>query len=70
VERTDGSLIAIEVKSAATVGRSDGRGLRFLRDRLGDRLMVGVVFHTGPLTVRLDDRIWATPASALWEAPA
>jgi uncharacterized protein len=66
VERTDGSVIAIEVKSAATVDRSDGRGLRFLRDRLGDRLTAGVVFYTGPLTVQLDDRIWATPVSALW----
>jgi hypothetical protein len=66
VERTDGSVIAIEVKSAATVNRSDGQGLRFLRDRLGDWLMAGVVFHTGPLTVQLDERIWATPISALW----
>ncbi|MEA2057970.1 MAG: ATP-binding protein [Actinomycetota bacterium] len=66
VERSDGSVIAVEVKSAATVNRSDGKGLRFLRDRLGDRLIAGVVFHTGPLTVQLDDRIWATPVSALW----
>lgn len=66
IERVDGSVIAVEIKSAATVDRSDGKGLRFLRDRLGDRFIVGVVFHTGPLTVRLDDRIWATPVSALW----
>lgn len=66
VERSDGSVIAVEVKSAATVNRSDGKGLRFLRDKLGDRLIAGVVFHTGPLTVQLDDRIWATPVSALW----
>lgn len=66
VEQTDGSVIAVEVKSGATVNRSDGRGLRFLRDKLGDRLIAGVVFHTGPLTVQLDDRIWATPVSALW----
>ncbi len=66
VERSDGSVVAVEVKSAAAVNRSDGKGLRFLRDRLGDRLVAGVVFHTGPLTVQLDDRIWATPVSALW----
>ncbi|MDP3984730.1 MAG: ATP-binding protein [Acidimicrobiia bacterium] len=66
VERSDGSVIAVEVKSAATVNRSDGKGLRFLGDKLGDRLIAGVVFHTGPLTVQLDDRIWATPVSALW----
>ncbi len=66
VERSDGTVIAVEVKSAATVNRSDGKGLRFLRDRLGDRLIAGVIFHTGPLTVQMDDRIWATPVSALW----
>jgi predicted AAA+ superfamily ATPase len=66
VERSDGSVTAVEVKSAATVHRSDGKGLRFLRDKLGARFTVGVVFHTGPLTVQLDDRIWATPIPALW----
>jgi len=66
VERSDGFVTAIEVKSATMVDRSDGKGLRFLRDKLGDRFIAGVVFHTGPLTVELDDRIWATPISALW----
>lgn len=66
IERADGSVIAIEIKSATTVNRADARGLRFLRDRLGDRFIAGVVFHTGPLTGRFDDRIWATPVSALW----
>ena len=70
VERVDGSVIAVEIKSAATVSRTDGKGLRFLRDKLGDRLIAGVVFHTGPLTVQLDDRIWATPVSALWGGAA
>ena len=53
-------------RSATTVNQADARGLRFLRDRLGDRFAAGVVFHTGPLTGQLDDRIWATPISALW----
>jgi len=66
VERTDGSVIAVEVKSAATVNKADARGLRFLRDRLGDRFIAGVVFYTGPLTGRMDDRIWFTPIPALW----
>lgn len=66
IERVDGSVIAVEIKSATTVNRADAKGLRFLRDRLGDRFAAGVVFHTGPLTGRLDDRIWATPIAALW----
>jgi len=66
IERVDGSVIAVEIKSATTVNRADARGQRFLRDRLGDRFAAGVVFHTGSLTGRLDNRIWATPISALW----
>lgn len=54
LERSDGSVIAIEVKSVATVKRSDGKCLSFLRDRLGDRMMAGVVYHTGPFTVQPD----------------
>jgi predicted AAA+ superfamily ATPase len=66
IERPDGRIIAIEVKSATTVKSEDGRGLRFLRDRIGDRFLAGIVFHTGSLTVRMSDRIWATPVGALW----
>lgn len=66
VERGDGSILAIEVKASVDVGSRDAKGLLALRDRLGDRFIAGVVFHTGPLTLRLDDRIWATPIPALW----
>ncbi len=72
IERPDGRVIAIEVKSATTTNQADARGLRFLGDRLGDRLQAGLLLHTGPLTARLYERIWATPVSALWggSAPA
>ncbi len=69
IERPDGSAIAIEVKSARAASQGDANGLRFVRDRLGDRLIAAVVFHTGPLTARLGDRIWAVPVAALWETP-
>lgn len=65
-ERPDGRVIAIEVKSATATNQADAKGLRFLSDRLGDRLQAGLLLHTGPLTARLSERIWATPVSALW----
>jgi predicted AAA+ superfamily ATPase len=70
VERADGTVHAFEVKSATTVNQADTKGLRFLRDRLGDRFRTGVLFHTGPLTAHVDDRIWAAPVSALWGGDA
>ena len=66
MERPDGRVLATEVKSARAVDRADAKGLAFLRERLGDRFQCGVLFHTGPLTARLGDRIWAVPTAALW----
>jgi len=66
IERHDGRVIAVEVKSAVTVHRKDAAGLLFLRNRLGDRFQCGIVFHSGSVTARLDDRIWAVPLSSLW----
>ena len=68
VERPDGSVVAIEVKSARSVHQRDASGLTFLRDRLGDRFQCGVLLHTGPLTARLGERVWAVPVAALWDA--
>lgn len=67
IERPDGGVVAIEVKSARSVNQRDARGLTFLRDRLGERFLCGVLFHTGPLTARLGERVWALPVAALWD---
>ncbi|MBB4660789.1 ATP-binding protein [Conexibacter arvalis] len=66
VEAADGRIAAVEVKAAATVATSDTRGLRYLRDRLGDRFVCGVVLCTGRATVPLGERLWAVPLSGLW----
>ena len=66
VERPDGGVVAIEVKSARSVNPRDASGLTFLRDRLGDRFQCGILFHTGSLTARLGERVWAVPVAALW----
>jgi uncharacterized protein len=69
VERSDGSVYAFEVKSATTASAREAAGLRFLRDRLGDRFVTGVVLHTGPTTASLGDRLWALPIAGLWSSP-
>ena len=66
----DGSVLGIEVKAGARVHAHDRRGLRMLRDALGERFAAGVVFHTGPHSIRYrdqaDDRIIALPIDRLW----
>ncbi|MFT4034191.1 MAG: DUF4143 domain-containing protein [Patulibacter sp.] len=66
IERRDGMVAAVEVKSSATVGPKDFRGLRYLRQRLGDRFLVGCVLYTGRATVPAGGGLWAVPVSALW----
>lgn len=67
LEATDGRVVGVEAKAAATAARADVAALRHLRDRLGDAFVCGVVLYTGSATVPLDERIWALPLSALWD---
>lgn len=66
VERHDGEVTAFEVKAAARITARDARGLRALRDALGDSFNVGIILHTGDHTYRLDDRIIVAPIDLLW----
>lgn len=66
VELLDGRVVAFEVKASASIGHADTRGLRYLRDRLGDRFAGGAVLYTGRATLPISDRLWALPVSALW----
>lgn len=65
-ERSGGRVIGIEVKAASAPGPESGRHLAWLRDRLGDRFLAGVVLHTGPASYALGDRVQAAPITALW----
>lgn len=66
VELADGRIIGIEVKAAATARPPDARHLLWLRERLGERMIAGIVLHAGPHSFPLDDRIQAAPISSLW----
>lgn len=65
VERTDGAVVAIEVKLARTVDDDDVRHLRWLREQLGDRLLDAVVVSTGGTAYRRADGIAVVPAALL-----
>lgn len=61
-----GRIIGIEVKATAAPEFRDGRHLAWLRDRLGERFLGGVVLHTGQASYALGERIQAAPISTLW----
>ncbi len=66
LERHDGEIVGIEVKASATPGINDFAGLRYLRDKLGDRFQYGIVLHTGADSLPFGDRLAAVPISGLW----
>jgi predicted AAA+ superfamily ATPase len=66
IERPSGEVVGIEVKAGATARPQDFRGLRHLRERLGERLAAGLVLYAGEQTLPFGDRLWAVPLCALW----
>ncbi len=68
IERRDGSIAGVEVKTAASVSASDFRGLVHLQDKLGPRFRAGIVLYAGERTLPFGDRMAAVPISALWAA--
>ena len=63
-------VIAFEVKASAAPNRSDAAHLEWLRERLGDRFVAGLVLHTGPSAFSLSDRVAAVPIASLWTPQA
>jgi predicted AAA+ superfamily ATPase len=64
-----GRVVALEVKSATAVDRSDVKGLIWLRNKLADDFHYGAVLYSGQIPFEIDDRIWALPISSLWRVP-
>lgn len=60
-------VVGIEVKSASHLTSEHSKGLRHLREVIGEKFHRGIVLYTGRQTAAIDDRIWAMPVSALWE---
>ena len=65
VEGADRQVVALEVKLAASVDDADVSHLRWLRDRLGDRLADATLITTGPYAYRRPDGIAVIPAALL-----
>jgi predicted AAA+ superfamily ATPase len=66
IEFDDGRVLAFEVKANERVTGSDFKGLRKLRDALGDRLIAGVALSAGPRSYTLEDRLHVLPIDSLW----
>lgn len=70
VEFSDGRVFGVEVKSSSSFNAGQFKGLKFLREKLGQRFIGGVVLNTGTEGYRFADKLWGLPIAALWEYPA
>jgi uncharacterized protein len=66
MERTDGSVLAFEVKAAPDVRAEDVRGIKALANRLGADQVTGIVLHTGRRGWRIAPNVFAMPVARLW----
>jgi predicted AAA+ superfamily ATPase len=66
LESADGRVCAIEIKAGSQVSSGATRGLEYLRDRLGDRFVAGVLLTSGPNGQRISNRLATAPIDALW----
>lgn len=66
---TRGSKVwGVEVKAAATVRSSDGKGLRRLAEQVGEDFQSGIVLYEGSSILSLgSSKLWAVPFSELWK---
>ena len=67
IERRDGKLIAIEVKSRETVMANDFLAIKMLQAEIGDDFMAGVVLYNGNTVLPFGNKLYALPISALWK---
>jgi predicted AAA+ superfamily ATPase len=65
VERPDGGVVAVEVKLARSVSGDDAQHLRWLKQKLGDRVLDHVIITTGPTAYRREDGIAVIPLALL-----
>ncbi len=66
LEDCTGKIVGVEVKSSAAVKSSDFRGLRALREMLGDQFLRGFVLYAGSEVLSFGTDLFALPVSGLW----
>lgn len=67
LENRLGQIVGIEIKSAETISPEDLKGLKILKEEMGNKMVRGVVLYTGSEVVRFSEHLIAIPLSTLWD---
>lgn len=65
IERNDGDLVGIEVKSRSTISASDFNGLKILQEISEKSFRCGIVLYLGKNIIPFSDKMFAVPISCL-----
>ena len=66
IEKNNGDLIALEVKSSKTVKLDDFKNLKLLASQLKDRFKKGIVLYGGNKILPFEENMLAMPIDVLW----
>lgn len=66
IEKANGQLSGIEVKKRDHVELSDFKGLKALKELVGDDFICGIVLYRGKDIVPFGEKLWAVPLNNLW----
>ena len=65
VERSDGAMLGIEVKSGSSLGAADFKHLKWFAKNLARGEFTGIVLYSGEHTLRFGEGFYAVPLAAL-----
>lgn len=67
VEREDGAVLGIEIKSSSNVTKNDFKHLLWFKNNLSkNKPFIGIVLYTGNAAVSFGGNLWAIPLSTIW----
>ncbi len=66
LERSPSAIVGIEVKASATVRPRDFKGLKRLREAVGDGFACGIILHDGERVQQAGSKLFAMPVKMLW----
>lgn len=66
IERSDGKLIAVEVKATSKIESKDFNHIKAFEDETKDKFLRGILFYTGSEIIPFSKNLFAMPISSLW----
>jgi len=66
IEKSDGKLVAIEVKASTKITAADFNHIKTFADDTGNKFLKGIVFYTGKEIIPFAKNLFAIPVDLLW----